>query len=91
MAKPPDDRLSDGEGIMSIQWQDLIEERKDVMLGKPVFKGTRLTVQHVLEELGAGMSFDDLLDNYPTLTPEHIRAALQYAAAVVGMDQSIYD
>ncbi|HET6881007.1 MAG TPA: DUF433 domain-containing protein, partial [Pirellulales bacterium] len=34
---------------------------------------------------------DDLLDNYPTLKPEHIRAALQYAAAVVGMDQSIYD
>lgn len=76
---------------MTIHWQDFIEERKDVMLGKPVFKGTRLTVQHVLEELGAGMSFDDLLDNYPTLKPEHIRAALQYAAAVVGMDQSIYD
>ena len=76
---------------MSIQWQDFIEERKEVILGKPVFKGTRLTVQHVLEELGAGMSFDDLLDNYPTLKPEHIRAALQYAAAVVGMGQSIYD
>lgn len=74
---------------MTIQWQDFIEERKDVMLGKPVFKCTRLTVQHVLEELGTGMSFDDLLDNYPTLKPEHIRAALQYAAAVVGMDQSI--
>ncbi|HUY91532.1 MAG TPA: DUF433 domain-containing protein [Pirellulales bacterium] len=76
---------------MTIHWQDFIEERKDVMLGKPVLKGTRLTVQHLLEELGAGMSFDDLLDNYPTLKPEHIRAALQYAAAVVGMDQSIYE
>lgn len=74
-----------------MKWQDWIEERKDVMLGKPVFKGTRLTVQHMLEELGAGMSFDDLLDNYPTLKPEHIRAALQYAAALVGLDQSIYD
>lgn len=76
---------------MTIQWQDFIEERKDVMLGKPLFKGTRLTVQHVLEELGGGMSFDDLLDNYPALKPEHIRAALQYAAAVVGMDQTIYE
>lgn len=76
---------------MSIQWQDFIEERKEIMLGKPVFKGTRVTVQHVLEELGAGMSFDDLLDNYPTLKPEHLRAALQYAAAVVGMDHIIYD
>jgi uncharacterized protein (DUF433 family) len=76
---------------MVIRWQDHIEERKEVMLGKPVFKGTRLTVQHVLEELGSDMSFDDLLDNYPTLKPEHLQAALQYAAAVVGMDQSIYD
>ena len=65
---------------MVIRWQDHIEERKEVMLGKPVFKGTRLTVQHVLEELGSGMSFDDLLDNYPTLKPEHLQAALQYAA-----------
>jgi uncharacterized protein (DUF433 family) len=73
------------------QWQDYIEERKDVMLGKPVFKGTRITVQHVLEELGGGMGFDDLLDNYPTLKPEHIQAALQYAAAVVAMDRSIYE
>lgn len=76
---------------MSVKWQDYIEERKDVMLGKPVFKGTRLTVQHVLEELGGGMSFYELLDNYPTLKPEHVRAALQYAAAVVAMDQSIYE
>jgi uncharacterized protein (DUF433 family) len=72
-------------------WQDYIEERKGVMMGKPVFKGTRLTVQHVLEELGGGMSFDDLLDNYPSLKPEHIRAALQYAAAVVSLDRSIYE
>jgi uncharacterized protein (DUF433 family) len=72
-------------------WQNFIEERKDVMMGKPVFKGTRLTVQHILEELGSGMSFDELLDNYPTLKPEHVRAAMQYAAAVVGLDQSIYE
>ena len=33
---------------MIIKWQDFIEERKEVMMGKPVFKGTRLTVEHVL-------------------------------------------
>ena len=33
--------------FMALRWQDLIEERKDVMMGKPVFKGTRLTVEHV--------------------------------------------
>ncbi|HWY86666.1 MAG TPA: DUF433 domain-containing protein [Gemmataceae bacterium] len=72
-------------------WHKYIEERKEVMMGKPVFKGTRLTVQHVLEELGNGMRLEDLLDNYPTLKPAHIRAAMQYAAAVVAMDQSIYE
>lgn len=75
---------------MTIRWQDYIEERKDIMLGKPVFKGTRLTVEHVLKELGAGLSRQELLDNYPTLKPEHVRAALLYAAAVVTMDNSIY-
>jgi uncharacterized protein (DUF433 family) len=75
---------------MSVQWQDLIEERKEVMMGKPVFKGTRITVEHVLQELGAGMTDLELLDNYPTLRPEHIRAALLYAAAIVAMDETIY-
>jgi uncharacterized protein (DUF433 family) len=75
---------------MTIKWQDYIEERKEVMMGKPVFKGTRLTVEHVLHELGTGMSPDELLENYPTLKPEHLQAAMLYAAAVVAMDESIY-
>jgi uncharacterized protein (DUF433 family) len=50
------------------------------MMGKPVFKGTRLTVDHILSEMGAGMTDRELLENYPTLRPEHIRAALLYAA-----------
>ena len=76
---------------MSMKWQDYIEERKEVMMGKPVFKGTRLTVEHVLHELGAGMSHEELLENYPTLKLEHIRAAMLYAAAVVAMDETIYE
>jgi uncharacterized protein (DUF433 family) len=75
---------------MKIKWQNYIEERKDVMMGKPIFKGTRLTVEHILKELGTGMSHQELLDNYPTLRPEHLRAAMLYAAAVVTMDESIY-
>jgi uncharacterized protein (DUF433 family) len=73
-----------------MKWQDYIEERKEVMMGKPVFKGPRLTVEHVLKELGTGMSHEELLENYPTLKPEHIQAAMLYAAAVVTMDESIY-
>ena len=75
---------------MPIKWQDYIKERKEVMMGKPVFKGARLTVEHVLHELGTGMRYEELLENYSTLKPEHIQAALLYAAAVVAMDESIY-
>ena len=75
---------------MAIRWQDYIEERKDVMMGKPVFKGTRLTVDHILKEMGTGMTDQELLENYLTLRPEHIRAALLYAAALVAMDDTIY-
>jgi len=71
-------------------WQDYIEERPDVMMGKPVFKGTRLTVEHVLGELGRGVSEAELLRGHPRLSPEHIRAALLYAAAVIGMEETLY-
>ena len=75
---------------MKFKWQDYIEERKDVMVGKPTFKGTRLTVEFILKQLGAGMTQQELLDQYPTLEPDHLRAAMLYAADVVTMDQSIY-
>ena len=65
-------------------WQDYIEERPDVMMGKPVFKGTRLRVEHVLSELGRGMSEADLLRGHPRLTAEHIRAALLRGSKVSG-------
>jgi uncharacterized protein (DUF433 family) len=74
---------------MTVQWRDHIEERKGVMMGKPVFKGTRLTVEHILKEMGSGINERELLENYPTLRPEHIRAACLYAAALVVMDETI--
>lgn len=65
---------------MKIKWQDYIEERKEIMVGKPVFKGTRLTVEHVLRQIGSGMTNEELLVQYPTLKPEHIRAGIALAA-----------
>jgi len=65
-------------------WDDNIEERKDVVLGKPVFK--RLTVELVLKALGAGTTQDELFAEYPHLKPEHIRAAMLFAADVLTVD-----
>ena len=51
-----------------------------VMMGKPCIKGTRITVELILRELGAGRSFADILDAYPQLTEDDVRAALAFAA-----------
>jgi uncharacterized protein (DUF433 family) len=73
----------------NMNWQDYIEERPGVMLGKPVFRGTRITVEHVLRELGGGTREADLLAAHPHLTDEHLRAALLYAAALIDLESTV--
>jgi uncharacterized protein (DUF433 family) len=51
-----------------------------VMLGKPVIRGTRITVEHVLRELGGGLTPEQIVVGYPHLALEDIRAAQAYAA-----------
>ena len=62
---------------------DRIEINPDVMLGKPVIRGTRIPVELILRKLGEGATEDDLLDAYPRLTEADIRAALSYAAETI--------
>lgn len=65
---------------MSFILNDRIEVNPDVMLGKPVIRGTRIPVELIIRKLGEGAAESDLLDAYPRLTREDIRAALAYAA-----------
>ena len=58
---------------------DRITLSPDVMQGKPVIRGTRITVDLILRKLAEGASEADILDAYPHLTVEDIRAALAYA------------
>ncbi len=51
-----------------------------IMLGKPVIRGTRITVELILRKLGEGATEQDLLDAYPNLTSQDIRATMTYAA-----------
>lgn len=62
----------------------LIEVKSEVCNGKPVLKGTRITVQSVLELLAAGESIEDVLQAYPSLTKEHVLASLEFAARLSG-------
>jgi uncharacterized protein (DUF433 family) len=68
---------------------DRIEINAKVMLGKPVIRGTRITVELILRKLGEGASEAELLEAYPQLTREDIQAAISYAADVVGHEEPV--
>ena len=65
---------------------DAIISDPNVLMGKPVVKGTRISVELILEKLGAGETVDDLLVAHPTLTRDGIGAASVYAAKVLKTD-----
>lgn len=64
-----------------------IKSDPKVMFGKPVIVGTRITVEHILRCLAAGESVEDIVANYPPLTPEDIRAAQAFAADHLAHEQ----
>ena len=68
-----------------------IEIQPAVCHGKPVFRGTRVLVSTVLGALGAGDSFDTVLEDYPNLTREDIEAALEFASQVIDRHVASYD
>ncbi len=63
-----------------LNWRDHIHIDPDILVGKPVVRGTRLSADFLLGLLAAGWTTDDILTNYPTLTPEGLRAVLAFAA-----------
>ncbi len=54
-----------------------------VMVGKPIIKGTRIPVDMILRQLAQGTTIDEMLEDYPQLTKEDIKAALAYCADVI--------
>jgi uncharacterized protein (DUF433 family) len=66
-----------------------IEISPEVMLGKPVIKRTRNTVELSLHKLAGGGTESELIEDYPHLTPEDIRATIAYCAASVAHEEII--
>jgi len=58
----------------------------DVMFGKPVIRGTRVPVEHILRKLAAGESVQDVLAAFPHLVEADVRAALAFAADTIALD-----
>jgi len=58
----------------------MIETREGVRSGKPCFIGTRIAVYDVLDYLASGMTTAEIVHDFPELTEQHVRAAIEFAA-----------
>ena len=60
----------------------------NIMMGKPIIAGTRITVEHILEQLAGGRTIDQILEARPHITREQVQAAINYAAESVRIDHT---
>lgn len=72
-----------------MKWRERIELNPRVMLGKPVIRGTRITVELILRKMSEGASEAVLVDAHRVLQPQDVRAALGFAAEVVAGAKTI--
>lgn len=66
-----------------MDWRNRIVVNPDVLVGKPVIKGTRLAVEFIIDLLAQGWTEDDIIENYPGVTREDISSCLSYAGEVL--------
>ncbi len=74
---------------MPTDLEELIEIDPEIMLGKPVIRGTRITVELILEKIAAGCAVDEIVAEYPRLTRENVLAAVEFARQSIGTDEYI--
>ena len=70
-----------------MNYRDNIAISPDIMLGKPVIKDTRITVELIIKKMSEGMDINELLDEFPPLTRNDILAALAYSADVISREE----
>ncbi|HBH22916.1 MAG TPA: antitoxin [Cytophagales bacterium] len=70
-------------------YRDRIISNPNIMLGKPVIKGTRLTVEIILKKMAEGATSEDILQMYPNLQEEHLKAVFEYALELIGGEELI--
>ena len=69
---------------------DQIEITPNIMFGKPVIRGTRITVEHILRKLAGGMTVGDILEDHPHLTPDNVYAAAAFAADYLAQEEIVF-
>ncbi|MHB1908585.1 MAG: DUF433 domain-containing protein [Nitrososphaerales archaeon] len=70
-----------------MSWSDRIAIDEGTMTGKPVIKGTRITVELIVDLLSEGWTVESVLQNYPQLERQDVNAALKYAAEVLKLER----
>ena len=63
-----------------MNWEKYIYSDKDILLGKPVIKGTRLSVEFIIQRLANGWSTAQILENYPQLSKDALKAVFAYVS-----------
>ena len=61
-----------------MKWQEYIVSDKEVLLGKPTIKGTRISIEHIVGLLAQGWTEDEIFENFPRLTKESLQAVFAY-------------
>lgn len=61
-----------------MNWRNHIETNDNILLGKPVVKGTRISIEHIIKLLASGWTESQVLENYPRLTKESLQAVFAY-------------
>jgi uncharacterized protein (DUF433 family) len=77
------------ETMAAIDWRGFIHSDPEILLGKPVVKGTRLSVEFILGLFSEGWTEGQVLENYPTLTKESLRAVFAFAGECV-REEALY-
>lgn len=72
-----------------MKYKDRIEINPDILVGKPIIKGTRISVEFILELLANGWSMEEILKNYPQITKEDILAAIEYSLEIL-KEEKVY-
>ena len=72
-----------------MNYQDRITADPKIMLGKPIIKGTRITVELILRKIAGGYTFDEILEMYTHITKEDIMASVGYAVSVMESEDTL--
>lgn len=74
---------------MTENWRTRITVNPEILAGKPIIKGTRISVEHILDLLGNDWTIETILENYPQLKKQDITAVLRYATQMM-KEEKVY-